>query len=156
MSGGGTSTATALDGRGRLDRRTQGLPWFVAPAAVVGAAASVAALLAVRDPNTTGLYPACPFRALTGMDCPGCGALRGIHALTQGDVVAAADSNLLLVLALPFLAWRWVSWTGQRAGRLQRTWSAPGWSLMVLAMIVLAFWVVRNVPGVPFLAAGSG
>jgi hypothetical protein len=128
----------------------------VGPLLVAGATASGLLLLAVRDPNVEGLYPACPFHAATGLDCPGCGALRGLHALATGDAVAAADSNLLMVLALPFLLWRFVTWTASSAGRTFSAWSAPGWALIVLAVSIVAFWVVRNIPGVPFLPAGAG
>ncbi|SOD15059.1 DUF2752 domain-containing protein [Pedobacter xixiisoli] len=32
---------------------------------------------------------ACPFKKLTGLDCPGCGLQRSIIALLKGDVVAS-------------------------------------------------------------------
>ncbi len=34
--------------------------------------------LAVVDP--TGGPPICPFKAVTGFDCPGCGGTRALHA----------------------------------------------------------------------------
>ena len=45
---------------------------------------------------------------MTGAWCPGCGSLRAVNDLTHGDVLAAASSNLVLVLALPVLALLWV------------------------------------------------
>ncbi|MBU0691614.1 DUF2752 domain-containing protein [bacterium] len=46
----------------------------------------------------------CPVNLTTGLYCPGCGSLRAIHALLNGDIVAALSANLLAVAALPVLA----------------------------------------------------
>jgi hypothetical protein len=49
---------------------------MAAPAAVAAGALAAAALVHVVDPNDSGNYPTCPFLALTGRFCPGCGSLR--------------------------------------------------------------------------------
>ena len=36
------------------------------------------AYIARFDPNRAGHYPLCPFKFVTGLDCPGCGTLREI------------------------------------------------------------------------------
>src|SRR5690606_29933893 len=61
--------------------RWSSLPSWTPPllVGVLGLAACV--LLAVRDPNAPGSYGFCPSRALFGIDCPGCGLMRGTHAL---------------------------------------------------------------------------
>lgn len=33
----------------------------------------------------------CPFKALTGYDCPGCGLQRSVIALLQGDVIKSME-----------------------------------------------------------------
>ena len=53
-------------------------------------------MLAVRNPNVSGSYGVCPFKAVTGWDCPFCGGLRGTYALIHGDVATALDRNVLL------------------------------------------------------------
>jgi len=55
------------------------------------------------DPALSDFFPKCIFHSLTGLDCPGCGSQRAIHALLHGEVVKAADMNLLVVLFLPLL-----------------------------------------------------
>ena len=55
------------------------------------------------DPNQPGHYPACPTQTLFGVDCPGCGTARALHALVHGDVARAIDHNILLVVTLPVL-----------------------------------------------------
>lgn len=43
----------------------------------------------------------CPFKAITGMDCPGCGFQRSVIALIQGDI---HGSLALYPAAIPILA----------------------------------------------------
>ena len=64
-------------------------------------AGAAVAYVGFVDPATRGIYPPCPSRLLLGVDCPGCGGLRGTHDLLHGDVAGALDHNLLLI---PFLA----------------------------------------------------
>lgn len=129
----------------------------LAPPVGVGVAtAALLTCLALRDPNDAGAYPLCPFRAITGWDCPGCGALRGLHALALGDVRTVADQNLLLLVAVPFLVYRYVSWTRQRAGGREARAPGSAAAVLVVAVVVVLFWIVRNLPGVPFLGSGIG
>ena len=74
----------------------------LAPVLAVSVAGLAAgALLYVVDPNQPGHYPTCPFLALTGLYCPGCGALRATHDLLHGDVAGALARNPLAVLGRP-------------------------------------------------------
>jgi len=73
---------------------------------MAAAALAVAAIIVIYfsfDPQT-GLFPRCPSKMLTGLDCPGCGAQRALHALLHGDLTAALRFNALMVAALPFTA----------------------------------------------------
>ena len=65
--------------------------------------------LIMRDPADSGLFPPCPFFALTGLHCPGCGTLRGLHQLLNGHLLAALGLNPLMVLALPFVGYAFLS-----------------------------------------------
>jgi Protein of unknown function (DUF2752) len=73
--------------------------------AVVALAAGGLSVIYLVDPSSSDLYPPCPFLALTGFYCPGCGTLRALHQLTLGHPVAALDLNPLMVLLLPFVAY---------------------------------------------------
>lgn len=52
----------------------------------------------------TGLAIPCPFRAVTGRLCPGCGVTRMCLALLRWDWAAAWNANPVLLLMLPVLA----------------------------------------------------
>jgi len=136
-----------------------------APLAAGAAVLAATAFVALVDPNEPGHYPLCPTQYLTGLDCPGCGGLRAVHALAHGDVAAALDHNVFIVLVLlPACVVLWLAW-------LRRSWvddggTAPAPSVLergadaitrrpvvvagVAAMLV--FTVVRNIDAVPLLA----
>ena len=129
-----------------LDRR---LDDRVVVGAPVAGAASLLASLALRNPNVTGSWGACPFHAATGLWCPGCGALRGLHHLVHLDVAAAIASNALLLPGLFVLGWAWLAWSTRRLGRAipvaglpDTPWFAIGW-----AVAVVVFTIARNLPG---------
>jgi len=78
------------------------------PMAVGAAGLASVTLLHVRDPHAYGSYGLCPFRALTGLWCPGCGGLREVNDLTHLEFGAAVSSNvvvvaLVLVVGVAFL-----------------------------------------------------
>jgi Protein of unknown function (DUF2752) len=111
-------------------------------------------VLYVRDPHVAGSYGFCPWHALTGGYCPGCGALRAVHDLAHGDLVAAASSNLLLVAAVPVALVLWAVWLRaawwHRRARSLRAWTGARTRVVLwsLAAVVVAFTVLRNLePG---------
>lgn len=55
------------------------------------------------NPSAKGFFIKCPFKAITGLDCPGCGSQRALHALLHGDFSAAVAYNLLFVSAIPYV-----------------------------------------------------
>lgn len=122
-----------------------------APLAAAGAALAATAYLAAVNPNQAGHYPTCPFLYVTGYACPGCGSLRAVHDLATGRVDAALHRNPLTVLAVPMLVLMWLSWARRSARGRPRTWVAPAWLLWSLLGLVLAFWVLRNLPGFGWL-----
>ncbi len=55
------------------------------------------------NPETSAIFPRCPFLVLTDLKCPGCGSQRAIHALLHGNVAAAFRYNAMMVLSLPII-----------------------------------------------------
>ncbi|OUN07593.1 hypothetical protein B5G43_04480 [Flavonifractor sp. An92] len=95
--------------------------------------------------SVTGLWLPCPFHALTGLECPGCGVTRMCLALLRLDFAAAwaANPGLLLLspLILGLVGWQAMDYvrTGdRRPGRGQRL---LGWTLVIL---VVGYGILRN------------
>lgn len=123
------------------------------PLTIAGGFAGALTLLHVRDPHVSGSYGFCPFQRLTGMACPGCGGMRAVNDLTNGEIVASLSSNVWVLPALAFAVAAWCVWTyrrwhGQRRG-------APAVSTPAIVAVVaflVVFTVVRNTPWGAWLA----
>jgi hypothetical protein len=96
-------------------------------------------------------FPACPFYTATGLYCPGCGSQRALHSLMQGDVVRATEFNLLMVLAVPALLGHAaiVVLNRFRTPRMQSYFEMPRVS-QAIVVLVIAYWILRNLPWMPF------
>lgn len=124
------------------------------PLVTAGVLAAGVLALRLRDPHVSGSWGFCPSRVLFGISCPGCGGLRAVNDLTHGDVLGAASSNLLLVAAVPVVAWVFVAWF--RRAWLGRT-GTPGWLesptfYVVWVAVMAVFTVARNTPAGAWLA----
>ncbi|MGW4213933.1 DUF2752 domain-containing protein [Lentzea sp. NPDC004789] len=119
-----------------------------APLSVLALGGAGAVLLLFVNPNQPGnLLPKCPFKWLTGLNCPGCGGTRMVHALLHGDVVGAFHYNaVLLTLGVPLAVWLFSRWTRDKWTGEQR--SVPK-SVGVAVLVVAAVWGVgRNLSGI--------
>lgn len=128
------------------------------PLALCVAASLATAMLRIFDPATSGMFPPCPLRYLTGWYCPGCGSLRAFHALLHGDLHTAWAMNPLTVVLLPFLIYGLASQV-LRAFRKQGLPNifVPAIWIRTLALVIVVFGIVRNIPVHPFdwLAPGA-
>lgn len=139
VPGSGASMSSVLP----ASRRVR---WGLAAVAAAGCT-----YVAVVDPNTSSFYPQCPFRALTGLDCPGCGITRALHSALHGDILGAANHNLLVVtLAVLAVLWVAISWVRRRVGASPLQLRSSRAAVLALGAVVLAFWVLRNLPMQPF------
>jgi Protein of unknown function (DUF2752) len=120
----------------------------VAPVATIAGLAAATVALHLRDPHASGSWGYCPL-SLMGIYCPGCGGLRAVNDLTQGDVTGAVSSNVLLLLAMPvavFVLARWTidAWRGRQRGRT----ALSSWPVLAAGIaLVTVFTVARNLPG---------
>ena len=118
--------------------------------AVVALAAGGLSVIYLLDPGSSDLYPPCPFLALTGFYCPGCGTLRALHQLTLGHPVAALDLNPLMVLLLPFVAYFLASHAMLAVtGRPLRKFFVRPALIWALLGVVLVYCLLRNIPAYP-------
>lgn len=94
----------------------------------------------VRIEKLTGAIPVfCPFKVITGIDCPGCGMTRAMTSLIDGRPGDAALYNpfcffLLFILLVSIIPERWA----QRIPLVTRI--LPAFYMAMLPLVVI-FWV---------------
>jgi hypothetical protein len=104
---------------------------------------------------TTGFGLPCPFRAITGWDCPLCGGTRMGSALLHLEIGAAFAFNPLAMVALIVVGSLGVAWTVQLAGgpalrppmaMRERFAAVRGtWWLVAGLAVLVGYTVLRNV-----------
>ena len=62
------------------------------------------------NPAQYWFMPKCPFKLLTGLNCPGCGIQRAVHALLHGKFAEAIGFNYFLVYSVPYASSFVVLW----------------------------------------------
>lgn len=111
--------------------------------------AGAAALYFAVDPRASELVPKCPWMALTGWKCPGCGSQRAIYHILHGEIYAAIVENPLLMLFLPYVALgiylEYFGGQGRFPRLRDRLFGVR--AIVVVGVIIVAFGVARNVAG---------
>ena len=110
---------------------------FRAFLAVVILAAVAAGLwvLYTYDPVQTAFFPKCIIRSFTGLQCPGCGLQRALHALLHGEIAASFTYNPFIYFTSLILVSIWL---------FPRMTGHPFFGYAV-ALLVVAYTVIRNV-----------
>ncbi|MBB1062149.1 DUF2752 domain-containing protein [Marilutibacter spongiae] len=108
------------------------------------------------DPNAADSpFMGCLFLAFTGFYCPGCGTTRALHALLHGDVAGMVAMNPLLpvlMLATPVIALHGMGRPLPLPAAVLKAVNSPRLWLVVL----LGYWVARNLPWWPFTWLAPG
>ena len=104
-------------------------------------------LYKIFDPATHP-FPKCPFKQLTGLQCPGCGSQRAVHHILNLKIRKAYFLNPLLVISIPYiilgLLFDWLPlnnfWLRQRKLLFGST------AIKFILIVVIVFWIARNIP----------
>lgn len=113
----------------------------------IGLALAALIVLFVYDPSRSSFIPRCPFRLLTGYECPGCGLQRAIHALLHGRWPEAWRYNRFLIYALPWLGSVIVTeWflRGERQAYWRRIVEGKV-AIFAYLILFLAWGIIRNI-----------
>ncbi|WP_296110916.1 DUF2752 domain-containing protein [uncultured Corynebacterium sp.] len=122
------------------------------PLAVGAASVCACCAIAATDPQTPGgVIPECPTKALFGFNCPGCGSMRMIQSLVQGDFGAALHYNAVGILAVILLIWSWLAWTARSWGKRIPNWEHFRHAPMVVGIVIGLWFIARILPFSPFI-----
>ena len=124
-----------------LSTRTRWALGSAAGAVGIGALAYIG----LGDPHRPGFFPPCPFLEMTGWLCPGCGGLRMTHDLLHADIAAAFVDNAFILIGVPLL----IVWALIRRRQSRRVFTVS--ALAVIFAAVIAWTIVRNLPGFPLV-----
>ena len=110
---------------------------------------AVVLIYASIDP-ASGLLPVCPFYRMTELFCPGCGSQRALYALLQGQVRTSFAWNPLFMVAIIFSITEAGLLLLRRCGKAVRPMSEFRNIPWFVLAAILIFWVLRNIPVMPF------
>jgi hypothetical protein len=115
--------------------------------------AAGAVYLFIFEPGRSGFFPICPFRFLTGFQCPGCGTTRALHQILHGHIVTAFTLNPLFLISIPFILFAFLRYSIiVLRGGVPRQNALPAPYIYAIFFIVLSFWIFRNTPFYPFVS----
>lgn len=108
-------------------------------------------------PEKAWFYPPCLFYRFSGLYCPGCGSLRAIHNLLNGNLAKAFSYNALLVAFLPLLVLNGAIVMLGKRGLVK---ASPPFNsakvVILIGFIMIVFWVLRNLSTYPFNLLAPG
>ncbi len=100
------------------------------------------------NPSGSIFFPKCPFKALTGLKCPGCGSQRAVHYILNLDIYSAIKENAMLVLSIPYILTGLVFDSLKNPNERVLKWRKKLFGLKAIFLIlaaIIAFWVLRNI-----------
>jgi len=125
----------------------------------VGIAFPLAAILLLAFCLYFKRTPPCVFYELTGLYCIGCGSGRALLSLFSGNITAAFRYQPLVIIFLPFVSYyclkMYIAFVfgkdilpfptikGRTVG-------------MIILVVFIAFWILRNIPFYPFTCLAPG
>ncbi len=91
-------------------------------------------------------FPPCPFRTLTGLMCPGCGAQRAIHQVLNGHPAQAMQLHPLILPGIVYITAGLVLPVLRPSlyARLRPVFFGSRAAWIALA-VIMTFWIGRNI-----------
>ncbi len=108
------------------------------------AAVAIAFYYRFHDP-AAGAVPQCIFKRLTGLECPGCGSQRALHAVLNGDFSAAWHYNAILFFLMPVAALYGFAALDIAASRRLRRHIEHPVAIAIIAAAIIIWWFIRNI-----------
>ena len=103
------------------------------------------------NPSDVNFFPKCPLYVTTGIYCPGCGSQRATHQLLQLNFIGVLQQNVLYFLGILILGYHLIV-TGINSFLKKNIYNyiyhpkTP----IILLIIIIIYWILRNIPYYPF------
>lgn len=111
----------------------------------------LAVLFFYFSPEQEEFFPQCPMYSLTGFYCPGCGSQRAIHHLLHFNIYGVVSNNFLFIPAILIIVYGLFLPEVNRIFRKQyKNLLYHKCTPIIILLIVLLFWILRNIPVFPF------
>lgn len=95
----------------------------------------------------------CPIKYIFHVYCPGCGVSRMLIAITKFQFKKAYGYNQLMFILLPFFIILFcdyiISYLYDRPNKIID--KIPTWVYILVAVIIVLFGIIRNIPGFEYL-----
>jgi hypothetical protein len=103
------------------------------------------------NPSEVDFLPKCPFYLATGFYCAGCGSQRATHQLLNLNFNGVIQQNIFYVFVLILVAYHLMITIINKIfkKKIYNLLYHPKVPMLFLVVIIL-FWVMRNIPVYPF------
>lgn len=118
--------------------------WYILGA---GIAAVFIAIYYKYNPDEYIFFPKCPVKALSRLDCPGCGSQRAIHSLLHGDFRSAFEYNAMVIPFMPYLMFGFGFQLVKNPGPRQLYWRKilyGEWAVKIVSVVIILYAIFRN------------
>jgi hypothetical protein len=103
------------------------------------------------NPSEVDFLPKCPFYYFTGFYCAGCGSQRATHQLLNFNFFEVLNQNLLFVIGLLIIAYHLtVEGINHFFKKNIYNYIYHPKTPIIILIIVILFWILRNIPIYPF------
>ena len=109
------------------------------------------ALYIFWNPTETNIFPKCPVYGVTGIYCPGCGSQRAAHQILNGNIIEGLRHNYLiglLGLVLSYQVFMFIMNNLLQKGIVNLLHKSK--VTLGILVIVILFWILRNINLFPF------
>lgn len=121
---------------------------FIVFLLILGVIASLLWVYHQYNPLESILFPKCPIKTVTGLDCPGCGSQRALHYLLQGDIKKSFAQNPLLFIMIPYIIGGYYLHyhpsPSTRELRLRKRLYGY-YAIWIIVTLIVIFTIVRNI-----------